>query len=179
MYFVRTYICNYNNIKYKNMGGFRIKPFLIWDEEFHRKKFADAMDKVGEKIKDFFSDKDEVSDHDTSVKTKKAVEDKYLKEKRTRNPDEIKDRVNRIGTFFINRNTVDSVPKGMEDKDANLRADAANELQKEASRGVLAALNGNVPPVNDIAGNMSQGLFNEAQERNRGEQENQVRGLSV
>ena len=49
------------------MSGMKIKPFVIWDDSEEKKRIADALDKVGEKIKDFFSDKDE-TDHDTSIK---------------------------------------------------------------------------------------------------------------
>ena len=134
------------------------------------------MDKVGEKIKDFFSDKDE-TDHDTSIKyikSKEEIEQMYPKKKGSRDPEVIRGNIDNMRYILQHGGKpVDSIPKGMEDRDAKLRAD----LQKEASRGVLDALRG-VKPAEDIA-SLSQGLFNEANERNQTEQESRVKGLSV
>lgn len=155
------------------MSGIKINPFVIWDDSEEKKRIADALDKVGEKIKDFFSDKDE-TDHDTSIKyikSKEEIEQMYPKKKGSRDP-EVIDNMRYI--LQHGGKPVDSIPKGMEDRGANLRAD----LQKEASRGVLDALSDGVKPAEDIA-SLSQGLFNEANERNQTEQESRVKGLSV
>lgn len=157
------------------MSGMKIKPFVIWDDSEEKKRIADALDKVGEKIKDFFSDKDE-TDHDTSIKhikSKEEIEQMYPKKKGSRDPEVIRGNIDNM-RYILHGKPVDSIPKGMEDRGANLRAD----LQKEASRGVLDALRG-VKPVEDIASNLSQGLFNEANERNHAEQESRIKGLSV
>lgn len=158
------------------MSGMKIKPFVIWDDSEEKKRIADALDKVGEKIKDFFSDKDE-TDHDTSIKhikSKEKIEQMYPKKKGSRDPEVIRGNIDNM-RYILRGKPVDSIPKGMEDRGANLRAD----LQKEASRGVLEALSDGVKPVEDIASNLSQGLFNEANERNHAEQESRVKGLSV
>ena len=159
------------------MSGMKIKPFVIWDDSEEKKRIADALDKVGEKIKDFFSDKDE-TDHDTSIKhikSKEEIEQMYPKKKGSRDPEVIRGNIDNMRYILQHGGKpVDSIPKGMEDRDANLRAD----LQKEASRGVLDALSDGVKPVEDIA-SLSQGLFNEANERNHAEQESRVKGLSV
>ena len=159
------------------MSGMKIKPFVIWDDSEEKKRIADALDKVGEKIKDFFSDKDE-TDHDTSIKyikSKEEIEQMYPKKKGSRDPEVIRGNIDNMRYILQHGGKpVDSIPKGMEDRGANLRAD----LQKEASRGVLDALRG-VKPAEDIASNLSQGLFNEANERNHAEQESRVKGLSV
>ena len=159
------------------MSGMKIKPFVIWDDSEEKKRIADALDKVGEKIKDFFSDKDE-TDHDTSIKhikSKEEIEQMYQKKKGSRDPEVIRGNIDNMRYILQHGGKpVDSIPKGMEDRGANLRAD----LQKEASRGVLDALRG-VKPAEDIASNLSQGLFNEANERNHAEQESRIKGLSV
>ena len=159
------------------MSGMKINPFVIWDDSEEKKRIADALDKVGEKIKDFFSDKDE-TDHDTSIKyikSKEEIEQMYPKKKGSRDPEVIRGNIDNMRYILQHGGKpVDSIPKGMEDRGANLRAD----LQKEASRGVLDALRG-VKPAEDIASNLSQGLFNEANERNQTEQESRVKGLSV
>lgn len=159
------------------MSGMKIKPFVIWDDSEEKKRIADALDKVGEKIKDFFSDKDE-TDHDTSIKhikSKEEIEQMYPKKKGSRDPEVIRGNIDNMRYILQHGGKpVDSIPKGMEDRGANLRAD----LQKEASRGVLDALRG-VNPAEDIASNLSQGLFNEANERNHAEQESRIKGLSV
>ena len=157
------------------MSGMKINPFVIWDDSEEKKRIADALDKVGEKIKDFFSDKDE-TDHDTSIKyikSKEEIEQMYPKKKGSRDPEVIRGNIDNM-RYILHGKPVDSIPKGMEDRGANLRAD----LQKEASRGVLDALSDGVKPV-DIASNLSQDLFNEANERNQTEQESRVKGLSV
>ena len=157
------------------MSGMKIKPFVIWDDSEEKKRIADALDKVGEKIKDFFSDKDE-TDHDTSIKhikSKEEIEQMYPKKKGSRDPEVIRGNIDNM-RYILRGKPVDSIPKGVEDRDAKLRAD----LQKEASRGVLDALRG-VNPAEDIASNLSQDLFNEANERNHAEQESRVKGLSV
>ena len=159
------------------MSGMKIKPFVIWDDSEEKKRIADALDKVGEKIKDFFSDKDE-TDHDTSIKyikSKEKIEQMYPKKKGSRDPEVIRGNIDNMRYILQHGGKpVDSIPKGMEDRGANLRAD----LQKEASRGVLDALSDGVKPAEDIA-SLSQGLFNEANERNQTEQESRVKGLSV
>lgn len=159
------------------MSGMKIKPFVIWDDNEEKKRIADALDKVGEKIKDFFSDKDE-TDHDTSIKyikSKEEIEQMYPKKKGSRDPEVIRGNIDNMRYILQHGGKpVDSIPKGMEDRGANLRAD----LQKEASRGVLDALSDGVKPAEDIA-SLSQGLFNEANERNQTEQESRVKGLSV
>ena len=159
------------------MSGMKIKPFVIWDDSEEKKRIADALDKVGEKIKDFFSDKDE-TDHDTSIKhikSKEEIEQMYPKKKGSRDPEVIRGNIDNMRYILQHGGKpVDSIPKGMENRGANLRAD----LQKEASRGVLDALSDGVKPVEDIA-SLSQGLFNEANERNHAEQESRVKGLSV
>ena len=159
------------------MSGMKINPFVIWDDSEEKKRIADALDKVGEKIKDFFSDKDE-TDHDTSIKyikSKEEIEQMYPKKKGSRDPEVIRGNIDNMRYILQHGGKpVDSIPKGMEDRGANLRAD----LQKEASRGVLDALSDGVKPVEDIA-SLSQGLFNEANERNHAEQESRVKGLSV
>ena len=159
------------------MSGMKIKPFVIWDDSEEKKRIADALDKVGEKIKDFFSDKDE-TDHDTSIKyikSKEKIEQMYPKKKGSRDPEVIRGNIDNLRYILQHGGKpVDSIPKGMEDRGANLRAD----LQKEASRGVLDALSDGVKPAEDIA-SLSQGLFNEANERNQTEQESRVKGLSV
>ena len=159
------------------MSGMKINPFVIWDDSEEKKRIADALDKVGEKIKDFFSDKDE-TDHDTSIKyikSKEEIEQMYPKKKGSRDPEVIRGNIDNMRHILQHGGKpVDSIPKGMEDRGANLRAD----LQKEASRGVLDALSDGVKPV-DIASNLSQDLFNEANERNQTEQESRVKGLSV
>ena len=33
------------------MSGMKINPFVIWDDSEEKKRIADALDKVGEKIK--------------------------------------------------------------------------------------------------------------------------------
>ena len=158
------------------MSGIKINPFVIWDDSEEKKRIADALDKVGEKIKDFFSDKDE-TDHDTSIKyikSKEEIEQMYPKKKGSRDPEVIRGNIDNMRYILQHGGKpVDSIPKGMEDRGANLRAD----LQKEASRGVLDAISG-VKPAEDIA-SLSQGLFNEANERNQTEQESRVKGLSV
>ena len=158
------------------MSGMKINPFVIWDDSEEKKRIADALDKVGEKIKDFFSDKDE-TDHDTSIKyikSKEEIEQMYPKKKGSRDPEVIRGNIDNMRYILQHGGKpVDSIPKGMEDRGANLRAD----LKKEASRGVLDALRG-VKPAEDIA-SLSQGLFNEANERNQTEQESRVKGLSV
>ena len=156
------------------MSGMKIKPFVIWDDSEEKKRIADALDKVGEKIKDFFSDKDE-TDHDTSIKyikSKEEIEQMYPKKKGSRDPEVIRGNIDNI-RFILHGKPIDSIPKGMENEGENLRAD----LQKKASRGVLDAISG-VKPAEDIA-SLSQGLFNEANERNQTEQESRVKGLSV
>ena len=159
------------------MSGMKINPFVIWDDSEEKKRIADALDKVGEKIKDFFSDKDE-TDHDTSIKyikSKEEIEQMYPKKKSSRDPEVIRGNIDNMRYILQHGGKpVDSIPKGMEDRGANLRAD----LQKEASRGVLDALSDGVKPAEDIA-SLSQGLFNEANERNHAEQESRVKGLSV
>ena len=159
------------------MSGMKINPFVIWDDSEEKKRIADALDKVGEKIKDFFSDKDE-TDHDTSIKyikSKEEIEQMYPKKKGSRDPEVIRGNIDNMRYILQHGGKpVDSIPKGMEDRGANLRAD----LQKEASRGVLDALSDAVKPAEDIA-SLSQGLFNEANERNQTEQESRVKGLSV
>ena len=159
------------------MSGMKIKPFVIWDDSEEKKRIADALDKVGEKIKDFFSDKDE-TDHDTSIKhikSKEEIEQMYPKKKSSRDPEVIRGNIDNMRYILQHGGKpVDSIPKGMENEGANLRAD----LQKEASRGVLDALSDGVKPAEDIA-SLSQGLFNEANERNQTEQESRVKGLSV
>ena len=159
------------------MSGMKINPFVIWDDSEEKKRIADALDKVGEKIKDFFSDKDE-TDHDTSIKyikSKEEIEQMYPKKKSSRDPEAIRGNIDNMRYMLQHGGKpVDSIPKGMEDRGANLRAD----LQKEASRGVLDALSDGVKPAEDIA-SLSQGLFNEANERNQTEQESRVKGLSV
>lgn len=159
------------------MSGMKINPFVIWDNSEEKKRIADALDKVGEKIKDFFSDKDE-TDHDTSIKyikSKEEIEQMYPKKKGSRDPEVIRGNIDNMRYILQHGGKpVDSIPKGMEDRGANLRAD----LQKEASRGVLDALSDGVKPAEDIA-SLSQGLFNEANERNQTEQESRVKGLSV
>ena len=159
------------------MSGMKINPFVIWDDSEEKKRIADALDKVGEKIKDFFSDKDE-TDHDTSIKyikSKEEIEQMYPKKKGPRDPEVIRGNIDNMRYILQHGGKpVDSIPKGMEDRGANLRAD----LQKEASRGVLDALSDGVKPAEDIA-SLSQGLFNEANERNQTEQESRVKGLSV
>lgn len=159
------------------MSGMKINPFVIWDDSEEKKRIADALDKVGEKIKDFFSDKDE-TDHDTSIKyikSKEEIEQMYPKKKGSRDPEVIRGNIDNMRYILQHGGKpVDSIPKGMEDRGANLRAD----LQKEASRGVLDALSEGVKPAEDIA-SLSQGLFNEANERNQAEQESRVKGLSV
>lgn len=159
------------------MSGMKINPFVIWDNSEEKKRIADALDKVGEKIKDFFSDKDE-TDHDTSIKyikSKEKIEQMYPKKKGSRDPEVIRGNIDNMRYILQHGGKpVDSIPKGMEDRGANLRAD----LQKEASRGVLDALSDGVKPAEDIA-SLSQGLFNEANERNQTEQESRVKGLSV
>ena len=159
------------------MSGMKINPFVIWDDSEEKKRIADALDKVGEKIKDFFSDKDE-TDHDTSIKyikSKEEIEQIYPKKKGSRDPEVIRGNIDNMRYILQHGGKpVDSIPKGMEDRGANLRAD----LQKEASRGVLDALSDGVKPAEDIA-SLSQGLFNEANERNQTEQESRVKGLSV
>ena len=159
------------------MSGMKINPFVIWDDSEEKKRIADALDKVGEKIKDFFSDKDE-TDHDTSIKhikSKEEIEQMYPKKKSSRDPEVIRGNIDNMRYILQHGGKpVDSIPKGMEDRGANLRAD----LQKEASRGVLDALSDGVKPAEDIA-SLSQGLFNEANERNQTEQESRVKGLSV
>lgn len=159
------------------MSGMKINPFVIWDDSEEKKRIADALDKVGEKIKDFFSDKDE-TDHDTSIKyikSKEEIEQMYPKKKGSRDPEVIRGNIDNMRYILQHGGKpVDSIPKGMEDRGANLRAD----LQKEASRGVLDALSDGVKPAEDIA-SLSQGLFNEANERNQTEQESRVKGLSV
>ena len=159
------------------MSGMKINPFMNWDDSEDKKRIADALDKVGEKIKDFFSDKDE-TDHDTSIKyikSKEEIEQMYPKKKGSRDPEVIRGNIDNMRYILQHGGKpVDSIPKGMEDRGANLRAD----LQKEASRGVLDALSDGVKPAEDIA-SLSQGLFNEANERNQTEQESRVKGLSV
>ena len=159
------------------MSGMKINPFVIWDDSEEKKRIADALDKVGEKIKDFFSDKDE-TDHDTSIKhikSKEEIEQMYPKKKGSRDPEVIRGNIDNMRYILQHGGKpVDSIPKGMENEGANLRAD----LQKEASRGVLDALSDGVKPAEDIA-SLSQGLFNEANERNQTEQESRVKGLSV
>ena len=159
------------------MSGMKINPFVIWDDSEEKKRIADALDKVGEKIKDFFSDKDE-TDHDTSIKyikSKEEIEQMYPKKKGSRDPEVIRGNIDNMRYILQHGGKpVDSIPKGMEDRGVNLRAD----LQKEASRGVLDALSDGVKPAEDIA-SLSQGLFNEANERNQTEQESRVKGLSV
>ena len=159
------------------MSGMKIKPFVIWDDSEEKKRIADALDKVGEKIKDFFSDKDE-TDHDTSIKyikSKEKIEQMYPKKKGSRDPEVIRGNIDNLRYILQHGGKpVHSIPKGMENEGANLRAD----LQKEASRGVLDALSDGVKPAEDIA-SLSQGLFNEANERNQTEQESRVKGLSV
>ena len=159
------------------MSGMKINPFVIWDNSEEKKRIADALDKVGEKIKDFFSDKDE-TDHDTSIKyikSKEKIEQMYPKKKGSRDPEVIRGNIDNMRYILQHGGKpVDSIPKGMENEGANLRAD----LQKEASRGVLDALSDGVKPAEDIA-SLSQGLFNEANERNQTEQESRVKGLSV
>ena len=159
------------------MSGMKINPFVIWDDSEEKKRIADALDKIGEKIKDFFSDKDE-TDHDTSIKhikSKEEIEQMYPKKKGSRDPEVIRGNIDNMRYILQHGGKpVDSIPKGMEDRGANLRAD----LQKEASRGVLDALSDGVKPAEDIA-SLSQGLFNEANERNQTEQESRVKGLSV
>ena len=159
------------------MSGMKINPFVIWDNSEEKKRIADALDKVGEKIKDFFSDKDE-TDHDTSIKhikSKEEIEQMYPKKKGSRDPEVIRGNIDNMRYILQHGGKpVDSIPKGMEDRGANLRAD----LQKEASRGVLDALSDGVKPAEDIA-SLSQGLFNEANERNQAEQKSRVKGLSV
>ena len=159
------------------MSGMKINPFVIWDDSEEKKRIADALDKVGEKIKDFFSDKDE-TDHDTSIKyikSKEKIEQMYPKKKGSRDPEVIRGNIDNMRYILQHGGKpVDSIPKGMENEGANLRAD----LQKEASRGVLDALSDGVKPAEDIA-SLSQGLFNEANERNQTEQESRVKGLSV
>ena len=159
------------------MSGMKINPFVIWDDSEEKKRIADALDKVGEKIKDFFSDKDE-TDHDTSIKyikSKEKIERMYPKKKGSRDPEVIRGNIDNMRYILQHGGKpVDSIPKGMENEGANLRAD----LQKEASRGVLDALSDGVKPAEDIA-SLSQGLFNEANERNQTEQESRVKGLSV
>ena len=158
------------------MSGIKIKPFVIWDDREEKKRIADALDKVGEKIKDFFSDKDE-TDHDTSIKhikSKEEIEQMYPKKKGSRDPEVIRGNIDNMRYILQHGGKpVDSIPKGMENEGENLRAD----LQKKASRGVLDAISG-VKPAEDIA-SLSQGLFNEANERNQTEQESRVKGLSV
>lgn len=158
------------------MSGIKINPFVIWDDSEEKKRIADALDKVGEKIKDFFSDKDE-TDHDTSIKyikSKEEIEQMYPKKKGSRDPEVIRGNIDNMRYILQHGGKpVDSIPKGMENEGENLRAD----LQKKASRGVLDAISG-VKPAEDIA-NLSQGLFNEANERNQTEQESRVKGLSV
>lgn len=158
------------------MSGMKIKPFVIWDDSEEKKRIADALDKVGEKIKDFFSDKDE-TDHDTSIKhikSKEKIEQMYPKKKGSRDPEVIRGNIDNMRYILQHGGKpVDSIPKGMENEGENLRAD----LQKKASRGVLDAISG-VKPAEDIA-SLSQGLFNEANERNQTEQESRVKGLSV
>lgn len=161
------------------MSGMKINPFVIWDDSEEKKRIADALDKVGEKIKDFFSDKDETDhDHDTSIKhikSKEEIEQMYPKKKGSRDPEVIRGNIDNMRYILQHGGKpVDSIPKGMENRGANLRAD----LQKEASRGVLDALSDGVKPAEDIA-SLSQGLFNEANERNQTEQESRVKGLSV
>ena len=159
------------------MSGMKINPFVIWDNSEEKKRIADALDKVGEKIKDFFSDKDE-TDHDTSIKyikSKEEIEQMYPKKQGSRDPEVIRGNIDNMRYILQHGGKpVDSIPKGMENEGANLRAD----LQKEASRGVLDALSDGVKPAEDIA-SLSQGLFNEANERNQTEQESRVKGLSV
>lgn len=158
------------------MSGIKINPFVIWDDSEEKKRIADALDKVGEKIKDFFSDKDE-TDHDTSIKyikSKEEIEQMYPKKKGSRDPEVIRGNIDNMRYILQHGGKpVDSIPKGMENEGENLRAD----LQKKASRGVLDAISG-VKPAEDIA-SLSQGLFNEANERNQTEQESRVKGLSV
>ena len=161
------------------MSGMKINPFVIWDNSEEKKRIADALDKVGEKIKDFFSDKDE-TDHDPSkyIKSKEGIEQMYPKKKGSRDSEVIKGNIDNMRYILQHGGKpVDSIPKGMEGEGNNLRADVG-DLQKEASRGVLDALSDGVKPV-DIASNLSQGLFNEANERNQTEQESRVKGLSV
>lgn len=162
------------------MSGMKIKPFVIWDNSEEKKRIADALDKVGEKIKDFFSDKDE-TDYNTSIKhikSKEEIEQMYPKKKGTRDPEVIRGNIDNMRYILQHGGKpVDSIPKGMESEGDNLRADVG-DLQKEASRGVLDALSDGVKPV-DIASNLSQDLFNEANERNQAEQESRVKGLSV
>ena len=159
------------------MSGMKINPFVIWDNSEEKKRIADALDKVGEKIKDFFSDKDE-TDHDTSIKyikSKEEIEQMYPKKKGSRDPEVIRGNIDNMRYILQHGGKpVDSIPKGMEDRGANLRAD----LQKEASRGVLDALSDGVKPAEDIASNLSQKLFNEAN-INQTEQESRVKRLSV
>ena len=159
------------------MSGMKINPFVIWDDSEEKKRIADALDKVGEKIKDFFSDKDE-TDHDTSIKhikSKEEIEQMYPKKKGSRNPEVIRGNIDNMRYILQHGGKpVDSIPKGMEGEGDNLRAG----LQKEASRGVLDALSDGVKPAEDIA-SLSQDLFNEANERNQAEQESRVKGLSV
>ena len=157
----------------------KINPFVIWDNSEEKKRIADALDKVGEKIKDFFSDKDETDhDYDTSIKhikSKEEIEQMYPKKKGTRDPEVIRGNIDNMRYILQHGGKpVDSIPKGMEDRGANLRAD----LQKEASRGVLDALSDGVKPAEDIASNLSQKLFNEAN-INQTEQESRVKRLSV
>ena len=157
------------------MSRMKINPFVIWDDSEEKKRIADALDKVGEKIKDFFSDKDE-TDHDTSIKyikSKEEIEQMYPKKKGSRDPEVIRGNIDNI-RFILHGKPIDSIPKGMENEGENLRAD----LQKKASRGVLDAISDGVKPAEDIA-SLSQGLFNEANERNQTEQESRVKGLSV
>lgn len=161
------------------MSGMKINPFVIWDDSEEKKRIADALDKVGEKIKDFFSDKDE-TDHDTSfkyIKSKEEIEQMYPKKKGSRDPEVIRGNIDNMRYILQHGGKpVDSIPKGMENEGDNLRADVG-DLQKEASRGVLDALRG-VKPAEDIASNLSQKLFNEAN-INQTEQESRVKGLSV
>ena len=161
------------------MSGMKINPFVIWDNSEEKKRIADALDKVGEKIKDFFSDKDE-TDHDPSkyIKSKEEIEQMYPKKKGSRDPEVIRGNIDNMRYILQHGGKpVDSIPKGMEDKDDNLRADTG-DLREKASRGVLDALSDGVKPAEDIA-SLSQGLFNEANERNQTEQESRVKGLSV
>lgn len=158
------------------MSGMKINPFVIWDDSEEKKRIADALDKVGEKIKDFFSDKDE-TDHEY-IKSKEEIEQMYPKKKGSRDPEVIRGNIDNMRHILQHGGKpVDSIPKGMEDKDDNLRADTG-DLREKASRGVLDALSDGVKPV-DIASNLSQDLFNEANERNQTEQESRVKGLSV
>ena len=151
-------------------SGLKVMPILSWSDGEDKRGF---WEKMADKVKDFFSDK-ELDGVDKEVE--KSLKEKERMKYYEKHPIQ-------TNPFNVNRTLMDNLlPNEVNSEmNGNLRTDTGgNSLQKEASRNVLAALGGGGVDVDSQrAEELSRGFFAQAEDNSRGEQQNRQKGISV